>query len=157
MSRLKELSQDKVTIMTRLIENSDLCKAVYYTDEDFLSQPNIEDTSTLIYSHVFPYRKVPGTQEVGKTFITMSFHKYRPIDNFFKSGIITFYVLVNQANMKTSYGCLRTDYIISIIDELVNQTYGLGIGKLQFHSMDDLVSNSDYLGVEISYKKVDLN
>jgi hypothetical protein len=157
MSRLKELSQDKVTIMMRIIGSQNICKALYYNDTNFLDQPDIAEPTGLIYDQIFPYKKVPEVSSDAKSYITMSFNRYRPVGNRFKAGYVYLYIFVNKNNMRTDYGCLRTDYIVSEIDELINQTYGLGIGKVEFNSMDDIIVNQNYLGMEISYKLCDFN
>ncbi|OBG93880.1 hypothetical protein A9X05_09065 [Mycobacterium sp. E3298] len=157
MSRFKELGYDKLTIMMRLTNSQNLCKALFYNDRNFLDKPNIADPTTLIYEYIFPYKKIPDVQVNARSLITLNFSRYRPVGVSFKSGIIDFNVLIHKDNMRTDYGCLRTDYIVSEIDELINQTYGLGIGKVKFFAMDDILVNSDYHGITISYEKVDFN
>lgn len=145
--------------MLRILSSQELCKAIYYTDTNFLEKPDIEDLSSLIYENIFPYKKVPndGETEV-KTYITMSFGGFKKVTGgFFKSGRIWINAIVNLGNMKTDYGILRTDYIVSEIDKLVNDDRGIGIGKVQFYSLDDIYVNKNYLGAQICYELVEFN
>lgn len=158
MSRLGDLSKDKVTVMERIVSNQNLCKAIYYSNSGFLDQPDIHDTSILVYENVYPFSKIPEISNDTKTYITMSFGRYRQIDGgYFKSGIIYINVLVHKNNMQTDYGYLRTDYIVSAIDSLVQGDRGIGIGKVEFYEMNEFVANKDYLGVTIGYKLVEFN
>ncbi|ATF13690.1 hypothetical protein A616_17380 [Brevibacillus brevis X23] len=157
MSRLEKLSADKLTVMKRILSSQDICKALKYSDTGFLDQPDIEDTSSLIYEQVFPYKKIPDFNKDKTSFITLSFNKYRPIRNSFKSGVIYIHVLVHQDLMKTDYGVLRTDYLITQIDKLMNSTQGIGIGKVEFFEMDELNINEKYMGIYIAYRLVEFN
>ena len=157
ISRLKELGNDRLTIMLRILSSQGLCKAIKYNNTNFLSQPDMDDPSELIYTQVYPYKRVPDNIADALTFITLNFTRYRPVGAHFKSGIVEFNILVHKANMKTDLGMLRTDYIASEIDILMNQERGLGIGKAEFNGMDDLYLNADYMGVALSYKILDFN
>lgn len=158
MSRLKDLSNDKVTIMMRILSSQNLCKAIKYNDSNFLDKPDIADPSELIYVNVFPYKRIPHDEDTtSKTYITMSFQQYKPVGNYFKSGVIYLNAIVNLDNMKTDYGMIRTDYIISEIDELINQERGIGIGKTNFYKMDDIVVNKEYIGTTIGYEIYEFN
>ncbi|GAV11289.1 hypothetical protein [Paenibacillus sp. NAIST15-1] len=157
MTRLCELSTMKTEIMTRIISNKNLCKALYYNDPDFLDKIEINDPYSLLYDRVFPYRRVPEVEDEAKTFINLSLSRFRKIDNSFKDGLITIFVITHTDLVRTDYGILRYDYIINEIDELFNQKRGLGIGKLEFAGMDELYVNKKFIGISVSYKPVDFN
>jgi hypothetical protein len=155
MARLDELSKYKVTIMSRIIEDQDLCKAIYYTDNDFLSKPNI-DPYSLLYENIFPYRIIPEeVQDVSKTYVNLSFQRFRSVNNAFKSGYIYVYILCHVGALRTSYGKIRYDYIANKIDNMLNQERGIGLGKLEFHEMNELIINNKYIGLSLCYESVD--
>ncbi|OPH47743.1 hypothetical protein BC351_10550 [Paenibacillus ferrarius] len=143
--------------MTRLIESEELVKAVGYNESNFLEQPIITDPSSLIYENIYPYRFVPDLNTHQKTFITLSFRGYKPVDGYYKSGLVYFNVITHKDLIKTDYGALRYDFIIQKIDELMNNTRGLGIGNTQFHSMDELYIDEKYMGMFIAYKLLDFS
>jgi hypothetical protein len=157
MSRLEDLSNDKVTIMQRLIGSQNICKALYYADTNFLDQPDIQSPDELIYDKIYPYRYIPKVDEKKSSYITLSFRNYDLVDTSFKSGYIYINVLTHIDLIKTDYGWLRYDYILSEIDKLINMKNGIGIGKPQFHRMDELIVNDKYMGVYISYKLYEFN
>lgn len=157
MSRLEKLSADKVTVMQRILSSQDICKALKYSASDFLDQPDIEDASSLVYEQIFPFKKIPDFNNKKTTYITMSFNNYKPIRNSFKSGLIYIHVLVHQDIMQTDYGMLRTDFLISEIDKLMNGQQGIGIGKVEFYEMDEFSINEKYVGMYIAYRLVEFN
>lgn len=156
MSRFESLARDKATVIDKILSCNDIIKALYYNEPNFLDQPDI-DPSSLLYDRLFPHRFVPGTSEQKKTYITISFGKYRPVKNSFKSGLITFSVFTHQELFRTDYGSLRTDFIITKLDEIFNEAEGLGVGKAGFYDMDALSVNTDYHGSYVSYKTYDFN
>lgn len=158
MARLNELSEYKFTIISRLLENEELCKAIYYNDTDFLDKACINDpTEKLVYNHIFPYRFIPDVNESKKTFVTMSFQKFHLVNNSFKKGLIYLYVVTHRDLFKTDYGVTRIDYILNKIDELFNQKRGIGMGKLEFYEMNEFLANEKYQGNYICYKPIDFN
>lgn len=157
MTRLKELSNYKEQVLTKLVESQGLCKALRYTESNFLDMPDVTNPTELIYNKIYPYRFVPDTSVEVSTFVTISFRKYRPVKASFKSGFIYFNVFAHKNIHRTDYGFLRCDYIISEIDYLFNTQSGFGIGKTEFYDMDELYVNTDYHGMYIAYRLYEFN
>jgi hypothetical protein len=154
--RFSELGKNKNEIIMRLISSENIIKALTYPLTNFLEQPTSEDPISLIYTQIFPYAKVPTTQDTAKTFITMKFG-YKPDGVFYKVSNIWFYVITHISLVRTDYGMLRYDFIINEIDKLFNSQRGIGIGKLPFYTMDDFQVNDNWLGVCIGYKSTEFN
>lgn len=87
----------------------------------------------------------------------MSVRKYNLVNNCFKSGIVYLNVINHIDLIRTDHGFLRYDYIISEIDELMNQQRGIGLGKLEFQEMDELYVNEKYMGMYIAYRFSEFN
>jgi hypothetical protein len=169
LSKLKEITEYKNKILDSLTTNQNIVRALTYNNKDFLNeisdydnsnQPNIsdEDAKNLIYTQIFPYTKIDGLVDKVESFITLSFKGYKMVNNAYKCGFLYFYVFTNIKNMRTDYG-LRTDYIISEIDEMMNKSRILGIGRLRFYDMSDfdITTNNEYLGGYIGYEVIDFN
>jgi hypothetical protein len=154
--RFAELGKNKNEIIMRLISSENIVKALTYNSTDFLEQPTPEDSTSLIYTQIFPYQKVPTTQDTAKTFITMKFG-YKPDGVYYKLSTIFFYVMTHISLVRTDYGMLRYDFLINEIDKLFNSQRGIGIGKLPFYTMDDFQVNENWLGVYIGYKSTEFN
>lgn len=157
MAYLGELSKYKEIAIGKLLSDMDLCKAVYYNEQNFLEQENIDDTGVLVYENIFPYRFIPDTQTEMKTFITLTFGRVEGMNNSFKIGKFHFNVFTHRDLFKTDYGSTRVDYIVSKIDKMFNYKNTLGIGKLKFGHLDEIAVNDKFIGVSICYVPVEFN
>jgi hypothetical protein len=137
----------------KLIESPEIVKCLVNNQSNFLDIPLPVDfnVTSLIYLNIYPYRFIPDIQTEPKTFITTSFG-YRSSGMTFKFGSVCFYVVCHNSLLRTDYGMLRYDYLINQIDEIFNSSRNLGIGKLPFYSMDDILVNENYSGACIIYK-----
>lgn len=157
MAFLTEITQYKNTVMRRLTEDRQLCKALFYSQPDFLEQPDLADRSILAYNHIYPYPFLPDEQSDAKTLITMSFNKCELVNNAFKKGEICLNVMTHQSLFETAYEGTRVDFLLERIDALLNARAGIGIGKLAFQSLNEFTANPRFMGSSISYKPIDFN
>lgn len=153
MSRFAELGTNKLTILMKLIENEDIVKCLINNQQNFLdtSIPSDFNVTSLIYDKIYPYKYIPQIQTVPSTFITMSFN-YKPKGMTFKNGSIYYYIFNHNSLIKTSYGMLRYDFLVNKIDEMMNSSRELGLGKLPFYDMGDMQVNENYCGAYLAYK-----
>ena len=156
MGRLSEISVYKNTILTKLIENENIVKAIGNINSDFLDTPSITNPRELLFKNIFPFPYIPDAQEEQKCYITMKF-KLQRSGNMFKLGEIFLYVFAHQDILKTEYPELRTDYILNELDEMFNETRDLGIGELQFGGMEDMKFSSVHSGSFIKYVNLSFN
>ena len=156
MSRFAELGQNKLTILMKLIGNEDIVKCLVNNQSNFLdiSLPIGFDVASLIYDSIYPYRFVPQIQTEPKTFITMRFG-YKPNGMTYKNGSIYFYIITHNSLIRTDYGMLRYDFLANKIDEIMNSSRDIGLGKLPFHDMDDFIVNENYIGIYLAYKSTE--
>lgn len=157
MARLDEITSMKSEIMSRIIADQDVCKALHYNQADFLDQPDIKNPYSLLYNNIYPYRIIPDLADEAKTYINLSFDKWRYINNSFKSGNIVIYIISHVDIMRTDYGSCRVDYLANKIDTLFNQSTGIGLGKLQFVELGESIINKKFIGSYIVYQPVDFN
>ncbi|OME55387.1 hypothetical protein BSK59_12975 [Paenibacillus odorifer] len=159
MSRLKELTEFKNTIIQRIVSNQDILKAVYYRDQNFLNQPNVDNESVL-YKNIFPYNFIPSSpEEVGqvKTYITLSITDYKPVGGSrFRAGSVYIYTFSHKSLFKVDLptGDLRVDFIVAGLDEMLSDKRGIGIGELEFVGMKEYIVNQDYQGYVLHYRPV---
>ena len=156
MSRFAELGQNKLTILMKLIGNEDIVKCLVNNQFNFLdiSLPMDLDVTSLIYDSIYPYRFIPQIQTEPKTFITMRFG-YKPNGMTYKNGSIYFYIITHNSLIRTDYGMLRYDFLANKIDEMMNSSRDIGLGKLPFHDMDDFIVNENYIGIYLAYKSTE--
>ena len=157
MGQFDQLTTYKNNIGIKLIENNNLVKALINNNSDFLNQslPDGFKPTDLLHNRIYPYVFIPKVETEPKNFITMSFGKYNYVNNVFKSGILSFYIICHFSLLKTDYG-VRYDYILSQIDSMFNKESDVGIFNLTIDSGGDLpVINEHYFGSMISYKFYD--
>lgn len=155
LSGFQRLNEYKNNILYKLITNDNLVKALICNDENFLDYDSSNfNPATLIYSQIFPYQYSFDINIEPQSFITMSFGNYSYVNNCFKSGIFSIYVITHNSLLKTSYG-LRTDYILNEVDNMFNQTKEFGDFKSDLYSSGDIKVSDEYFGCMISYKFYD--
>ncbi|OMD71212.1 hypothetical protein [Paenibacillus odorifer] len=155
MSFLKEITDYKNTVINRLLSNQDLCKAIFYKDEDFLEKESIEYTDKLIYKNIYPHRFIPETAADAETYITISCTDYRPTGRSFKNGQLGIYMFTHRDLFKTDYGYTRMDYIMTKVEELMDGIRGIGLGELVFAGLNEYVVNEKFQGYVLTYRPVD--
>lgn len=156
MGHFEELIKYKNNIALKIISNNNLIKALVNNTSDFLNQPLPSgfDSTSLIYTQIFPYKFIPGINTEPTTFITMSFGNFDYRNNEFKSGIVYFYIITHQSLISTDYG-LRYDYILNQIDLMFNKQYEIGSFNLELNNGGDFQIDENYFGSMISYKFID--
>ena len=162
MARLEEISQYKYKILNKIIDNEKIVKCLYFNkeeDTDFLDKqlPTDFNKLTLLYKNIFPYSFVPDIQTETASFITLTFNNFKLVNGFFKSGNLIVNAFVHKSLIRTDYSFLRTDFLINQIDEIMNETRDLGIGKLQFSGMGEYPVNASFIGSWIKYENYDFN
>jgi len=158
MPHFEELGKYKYNILLKFIENENLIKALINDSEDFLNQslPDDFDNTKLIYNYIFPYQKNFDSITEKKNFITISLGNYDYINNEFKSGRVYIYIFVHNTMLRTSYECLRFEYIQNQIDIMLNKKYGIGAFNLELVTGGEFIlPNSEYYGANLVYKFTD--
>ena len=62
MSRFSEISEYKNTILTKLIQNDNIVKAVGNINSDFLDTASISNPRELLFENIYPFLYVPDTE-----------------------------------------------------------------------------------------------
>lgn len=130
-----------------LLSSQNLCRLLYYDNENPLSKsnPDIDNTSILLFNNIYPLPKPPTPQENEKSYLTIHLTKAKRTDgNSFKDYKLIIGIVCHINLWKISGG-LRPLLISHEIDELFNKKRdeNLSIGQVLF---DDWVyqSYSDY-------------
>ncbi|TVX97963.1 hypothetical protein [Cohnella terricola] len=155
IARLEEIIGYKKRIIELILSDPDLCKALYYGENDFLDQPELSDSAAMLYNKVFPYPFVPGTETSPGLFLTVSAGDFAKVNEIYKSGVMIVRLFAHQDSQETAYGVTRTDYAMSKVDGLLRQAKGFGLGGLKFRELNPLAVNEKYQGVNLQYQCVD--
>jgi len=154
------------TIRDKIYTNSNLCKLLYYDDENPLSQATIVDTSILykdkLNQRLFFTPFTPEAQNIYKSTIHVILNDFEldKRSNFFKRFNIDFIITVNNSIWELDDG--STDIILRtnmIIDELIatfDAERNIGMGKNLFDSSRIFRPNEYYTGYRYCLQGFDL-
>lgn len=158
MSKFSELNQNLMTILSKLISSQNLCKLIKYNSSNPLSEADIDDTSELLFSSIYPYPFTPEVSDTADTVINVVFDGFElGKDNiYFKNSQLTFVVICNNKVWRID-GMLRPFAILNEIDQLFNFQRDIGIGKMLFDNGQLLWVNSQYSGYKVTYNICDFN
>lgn len=118
---------DDIVRKKRIIEKT------LYSDPDIievLDNADLDPSSpeSYVYENIFPFIRIPGTQDTSKNFITFSVSDMgrMPGNEVMKSQYVQFVVFVHKDLVKTKYGMARHDCLSYIIRDLFHLSNILG-------------------------------
>lgn len=117
-----DISLSKRIIETVLCNDPDIIEIIDNPELD----PNTPDE--YLYNNIYPFIRIPGTQDVSKTFICysiddMSANEY---NDRMKQQYIQFVIFVHKDLIKTKYGVARHDLLGYLIRDLFNRSHLFG-------------------------------
>lgn len=160
-NNFESLAENRIEFMKRLAMDDELAKCMLNKNDYFKNTTVTElDKAGLIWTQIYPFLKTTSTLTETRSYITIKF-KYKKVNgsNIYKTAYITIYAFCHEDIAKTKYGLLRSDYMLSQIDRLLNDTRNESwIGKLQLDGMDDVImdQNGKYIGIAVTYKNTEL-
>lgn len=122
-----------------------------YSDIDIvevLEDPDVDPScpEELIYSSIYPFIRIPGTQDTSKNFITFSISNMGnlPTNEVMKNQYIQFVIFVHKSLVKTNYGMARHDCLGYLIRDIFHLSNKLG---MQMKLVSDLegATDTDYV------------
>ncbi len=136
MAKGTEIIEYKNRVIKDILHNEDESlsrEIVTAIDSDFLGS---EDD--LIYRNIFPYLRIPETQNDVRCYITMSVDMPRVSTKnyFFKDMLITINVICHEEMMRmpARYSATRADYVASLINKIFNGSKNYGNVPLEYVS-----------------------
>lgn len=161
ISKFSQLNQDINKVLDKLVSNQDLCKYLYYKTDNPISEEDIDDTTSLLFTKIFPF---PTTTEIFKDsdgnpvadiVINVLFDDFKlgTKNNKFINGKLTFIVLCHMSLQRLSATSeLRPICVLDQIDQMFSDQRLLGIGKDEFDGCRIVFADSDYSGYRFSIK-----
>ena len=134
-----DISLSKRIIETVLCNDPDIIEVIDNSELD----PNTPDE--YLYNNIYPFIRIPGTQDVSKTFICysiddMSANEY---NDLMKLQYIQFVVFVHKDLIKTKYGVARHDLLGALLRDLFNRSHLFG-HELKLCSDREGCTDTDY-------------
>ena len=148
---------DDIARKKRLIEQ------ILYSDPDIielLDDPDVdpECPEDIIWSSIYPFLRVPGTQDVSKNFITFTVddRELSPTNSVMKVQNVQFVIFVHKDLAKTEYGVARHDLLGYVIRDIFNLSNKLG-PQMQLISNREGVTDADYHTRTLRFELIDDN
>ncbi|WP_461199368.1 hypothetical protein [Enterococcus sp. N249-2] len=154
----------KQEAVSRLLEDDELMKLLYYSTEDCLAKKDVpmEVRESLLNTQIFEYRYIDQIADKKKSYISMGLANFVPQEGFrqfsddYIQGYFYFYILVDRGIINTATGC-RTDLIAGRIYEIFQEQKVFGIGEARLESLVELWQQSnDFGGYTLGFRVVDM-
>lgn len=114
---------------------------------EILDNPDLDPSvpEDYIYENIYPFLRIPGTQDVAKNFITFTVDDTErvPSNQVMKNQIIQFVIFVHKDLIKTKYGMARHDLLGYLIRDIFNLSDKLG-AQMEIVSNREGVTDADY-------------
>jgi hypothetical protein len=127
-----------------------------------MDEPDIveKDPSELIYNNVFPYKRIPGTQEEAKVFIMIAVDipSVSSANCIIKEMLLTITVVCHEGKMRTAYGGTRVDLLAAAIQNILNGTKAFNGNKLEYTSdIEGVFINGGWFYRELKFRAGEKN
>jgi len=144
-----------------LLKNQRLCKLLYYyptdkrPDYDPFKEPDIEDTTCLMFKHIFPVPKLPDTELNQKGYLTVTLTGGNSVDTNrgFRCVNVQFDIIYHLYAW-TIKGGFRPYYVASELDKMFNNQH-LTIpitNASQYYGFRTKDYSSSYYGIQLIYE-----
>ena len=157
------MKRDIQNIDDDIIRKKRKIEQTLYSDEDIvevLDDPDIDPScpEELVYSSIYPFIRIPGTQDKSKNFVTFSVSDMgrTPNNEVMKNQYVQFVVFVHQDLAKTNYGMARHDCLGYLIRDIFNMSNMLG-PQMNLVSNVEGVTDTDYLTRTLKFELIDDN
>lgn len=151
----EDVAKDSRTIIEKIMQNQNLLKLLYYTDEDALSHDDIENAE--IYESIAKHNLIdkPFIEKPlnNGALVVITFTGFQPngTNPAFLDSMMSIDVLAHEAIWNLKGYEKRVFAIMSEIQKEVHNTKFNGIGKTQFIT-SDLLLLSDLAGYQLTYQ-----
>ena len=157
------MKRDIQKIDDDIIRKKRLIEQILYSDEDIieiLDNPNLNPNTPEDYvgENIFPFIRIPGTQDISKNFITFMIDDMgrTPNNQVMKSQYVQFVVFVHKDLVKTKYGMTRHDLLGYLIRDIFNLSNKLG-PQMELVSNKEGVTDTDFYTRTLKFELIDDN
>ena len=146
-----------------IIRKKRIIEKALYSDPDIvevLDDPDIDPScpEDLLYRSIYPFIRIPGTQDTSKNYITFSISDMglSPRNEVMKNQYVQFVIFVHKNLAKTNFGMARHDCLGYIIKDIFHLSNMLG-PQLVLVSSAEGVTDTDYVTRTLKFELVDNN
>jgi len=149
----REVSEYKLKIIRHLIQDNELVSLV---DE----RKEFEYADDLIYERLFPFGRIPETEQEMKTYVTIMVDvpSIGTRNDVVRDVVLTVRVITHSNLMRVSgRNGTRIDLLAARVDELLNESFDFGIGYVKLVHNKEFVYDNCHFYRELKFQTVDLN
>ena len=146
-----------------IIRKKRIIEQTLYSDPDIvevLDDPDIDPScpEDLVYASIFPFIRIPGTQDQSKNYITFSVSDLgrSPNNEVMKNQYVQFVIFVHKNLAKTNYGMARHDCLGHLIRDIFNLSNVLG-PQMNLVSNVEGSTDTNYLTRTLRFELIDDN
>lgn len=139
-----------------------IAKALYSDPDiiELLDNANLDPScpEDALYENIFPFIRVPGTQDTSKNFITFSVSDMgrTPGNEVMKTQYVQFVIFVHKDLVKTKYGMERHDALGLVIRDIFNLSNMLG-PQMNLVSNPEGATDTDFVTRTLKFELIDDN
>lgn len=157
MANFANLSQSGMTIINMILQNQELCKLIYYKEDNPLEQPDIIDTANkLLMKQLFPLPKKAPAETEETIIVNARFNSgnLTSSNKGFADEYIVIDIMVHLNKWLLKDEKIRTYEILSRIDKLFNNVYvkGLSMNYILFDGISEIMYSDYFYGYRLRYK-----
>lgn len=142
-------------VLNVMFGNQDLCKLLYYTDNNPLAKENISNTKVLLNQNIIPKPFEVGVIEDTRSIVIIYFDRFT-FSKSFENGYLYFDILCHESLWDIKGG----ERPLSIFEELektFNDQKIIGIGKMEIVGLKLIPLKANFKGYSVSFKFTDFN
>lgn len=146
-----------------IIRKKRIIEQALYSDPDIveiLDDPEIDKScpEDLLYSSIYPFIRIPGTQDKSKNYITFSISDMglSPRNEVMKNQYVQFVIFVHKNLVKTNFGMARHDCLGYLLRDVFHLSNMLG-SQMNLVSSAEGATDTDYITRTLKFEIVDHN
>lgn len=153
-SSFLSVDKDYAVITKRILNNDKLCKLLYYTEKDCLKAANLtmEQKLSMVNKQIkfVPSIQIETNCPSQLVIMTDGFMTNKTNPEF-RDCVVVFHILCHPDHWLLEDFALRPYKIAGEVDGLFNKAKLSGIGTFQFLGGDNLMLNSQAVGISLGY------
>ncbi len=145
------MKRDIQNVDDDIIRKKRIIEQALYSDPDIvevLDDPDIDPScpEDLLWSSIWPFIRIPGTQDKSKSYITFSIGDMglSPRNEVIKNQYVQFVIFVHKNLAKTNYGMARHDCLGYILKDIFHLSNMLG-SQMNLVSSAEGATDTDYI------------
>jgi hypothetical protein len=146
-----------------IIRKKRIIEQALYSDPDIvevLDDPDIDQScpEDLLYSSIYPFIRIPGTQDKSKNYITFSISDMglSPRNEVMKNQYVQFVIFVHKNLAKTNFGMARHDCLGYLLRDVFHLSNMLG-AQMNLVSNVEGATDTDYITRTLKFELIDDN